>query len=73
MYGSTLLNKLILALLSLTNTPLWSCLNLKSLRILVTLGFNLLIPLILITKAILASAGTYKDPESLAYLLNLVS
>lgn len=58
MYGSTLLNKLTVALLILTKAPLLSCLSLKSLRILTVLGLSLLTPRILTTKANLGSAGT---------------
>ncbi len=58
MYGSTLLNKLTLALLILTKVPLCSCLNLNILKILVVLGLSLTTPLILTTNANLASAGT---------------
>ena len=58
MYGSTLLNKLEEALFTLTKTPLWICLNLNNLRILIDLGLSLLIPLILTTKANFDSAGT---------------
>ena len=58
MYGSTLLNKLAEALLTRTNAPLCNCLNLNNLKILTHLGLSLLTPRILITKAILDSAGT---------------
>jgi len=51
MNGSTLLNKLTEALLTLTKAPLCNCLNLSNLKILTLLGLSLLIPLILITKA----------------------
>ncbi len=73
MYGSTLLNKLTEALLILTKAPLWSCLSLKSLRILVVLGLSLTTPLILTTKANLDSAGTKICPVNLACLLAVIS
>ena len=66
MYGSTLLKRLTEALLILTKAPLWSCLSLKSLRILVVLGLSLTTPLILTTKANFDSAGTKICPVSLA-------
>lgn len=58
MYGSTFLKRMVDALLTLTKVPLWSCLSLKSLKILMVFGLSLLIPLILMTNAILDSAGT---------------
>lgn len=69
MYGSTFLSKLTVALLILTNVPLCICLNLRSLKILTLLGSNLLIPLILITNAILGWAGTWMVPDVFAFLL----
>jgi hypothetical protein len=57
-YGSTLLMRFIEALLILTKVALWSCLSLRILMILTTLGFILLIPLILTMMATLAAAGT---------------
>ena len=73
MYGSTLLNKLAEALLTLTKAPLCNCLSLKSLRILTDLGLSLLTPRILTTKANLGSAGTKICPVNLACLLAVVS
>lgn len=58
MYGSTLLKRLVVALLILTNAPLCSCLNLRILSILTVRGLSLLTPLILTTKATLGAAGT---------------
>lgn len=58
MYGSTLLKRLTVALLILTKAPLFNCLSLNNLKILTDLGFSLLTPRILITKANLGSAGT---------------
>ena len=69
MYGSTFLNKLVVALLILTKVPLWSWRSLRSLKILTVLGSSLLIPLILITKATLGWAGTWICPLALADLL----
>jgi len=46
------------ALLTLIKTPLFNCLNLKSLKIFFGVGGILLIPLSLITKTTLAAAGT---------------
>jgi hypothetical protein len=57
-YGSTLLMRLIEALFTLTKAPLCNCLNLKILKILTDLGFNLLTPRILTINANLGSAGT---------------
>ena len=60
-------------MLTLTKAPLWSCLSLNNLRILVTLGLSLMIPLILTTNANLDSAGTKICPVNLAFLLACVS
>ncbi len=69
MYGSTFLSKLLVALLTLTNAPLWICLSLKSLRIRTDLGSSLLTPRILMTKATLDWAGTWICPLTFAALL----
>jgi len=58
MYGSTFLRRLDEALLTLTKVPLWICLSLSNLKILMTFGLSLLIPLILTTNASLDWAGT---------------
>ena len=73
MYGSTLLKRLVVALLTLTKAPLWSCLSLKSLRILTVRGLSLLTPLILTTKATLGAAGTWICPLALAALRAAIS
>jgi hypothetical protein len=69
MYGSTLLSKFTEALLTLTKVPLCNCLSLNNLRILVTLGLSLIIPLILTTNANFDYAGTKIFPVNLAFLL----
>merc|ERR1711868_143969 len=57
------------ALLSLTKTPLWSCLSLRSCKIFFGFGASLLIPLILIMNATFGWASTKKLPAALASLL----
>ena len=57
-YGSTFLNIFTVALFNFNNTALCNCLNLNNFNIFLTSGCNFYVPLILITKATLASAGT---------------
>jgi hypothetical protein len=73
MYGSTLLRRLVAALLTLTKAPLCNCLSLNIRRILTDLGLSLLTPRILMTKANLDSAETKICPLNLACLLAVIS
>ena len=59
----------MVALLTLIKTALLIYLNLNNLKIDLVYGFILLIPLILITKAILDSGTEKNDPSYLAFLL----
>merc|ERR1712168_707865 len=72
MWGSQILSMLMVALFSLTKTPLLICLRRKSWRAFLTLGATWFTPRIRMTKAYLSSPETWKEPSALAWRLSLM-
>merc|ERR1719336_1570679 len=72
MWGSQILSMLMVALLSLTKTPLLICRRRKSWRAFLTLGATWLTPRMRMTKAYLSSPETWKEPSALAWRLSLM-